>query len=202
MSERRIPNINLVRWKMTPKERLNGKFVDTTELLDLHSKLKKKKKKVVFAAGSWDLLHVGQMRYLEQSKSMGDVLVVGVNSNESIRKVKGKNKPILDEIIRAEALTYLRSVDYVTLVPTTSCQPVLGLLKPDIYVTVKEDWNKDYKETNEYKTVTDYGGKVKLVDRQSPYISTTKIVERIIGANMGDVFKKFMKVRKRPLKEK
>lgn len=190
------------KWKMSPKDRLNGKFVDTTDLLDLHNKLKRKKLKVVFTAGSWDLLHVGQMRYLEKAKEEGDILVVGVNSNESIRKVKGKNKPILDETIRAEALTYLRSIDYVTLIPTTSCQPILGLLEPDVYVAVGEEWNKEFGNSKEYKTVKDYGGKVKIIDRQSPYISTTSIVERIIGANMGDLFKKYMKVRKRPLKEK
>ncbi len=188
--------------KMSKKDRLNGKYIDTTDLLDLYKKLKKNKKKVVFTAGSWDLLHVGQMRYLEEAKKKGEVLVVGVNSNEAIRKVKGKNKPLLDELIRAEALTYLRCVDYVTIVTTTSCQPVLGLLKPSVYVTVKEDWNDDYKESKEYKTVSDYGGKVELIDRQSPYISTTSIVERVVGSQMGDVFKKFMKVRKKPLKEK
>jgi rfaE bifunctional protein nucleotidyltransferase chain/domain len=203
MSERRISKIStLYKYLMSPKERLNGKYVDTTELLDLHKSLKKKKQRIVFTAGSWDLLHVGQMRYLEKAKDQGDILVVGVNSNEAIRKVKGKNKPILDEMIRAEALTYLRSVDYVTFVPTPSCQPVLGLLKPDIYVTVGEEWNNDYKKSKEYKTVSDYGGKIKLIERQSPYISTTKIIERVVGSHMGDVFKNFMKVRRKPLKEK
>lgn len=190
------------KWQMSPKKRLNGKFVDTTDLLDLHKKLERRKEKVVFTAGSWDLLHVGQMRYLEEAKKQGDKLVVGVNCNDAIKKVKGKNKPILDEMIRAEALTYLRAVDYVTIIPTTSCQPVLGLLKPDIYVTVGEDWNKDFKKSKEYKTVSDYGGKVKIVKRQSPYISTSSIVERVIGSQMGDLFKKYMKVRKKPLKEK
>jgi len=184
------------------KERLNGKFVDTADLLDLRNGLRKAKKSIVFTAGSWDLLHVGQMRYLEQAKKEGDILIVGVNSNESIRKVKGKNKPILDEMIRAEALTYMRAVDYVTIIPTASCQPILAILQPNVFVTVKEDWNKDYKETKEYKVVVEHGGKVKIVERQSPYISTTAIVERIIGANMGDMFKKFMKVRKKPLEDK
>lgn len=185
---------------MSPQERLNGKFVDTTELLDLRKKFEDKK--IVFTAGSWDLLHVGQMRYLEKAKEQGDILVVGLNSNESIRKVKGKNKPIMDEMIRAEGLTYLRAVDYVTIIPTTSCQPILGLLKPDVFVTVGEEWNEDFKKSKEYKTVKEYGGEVKLVERQSPYISTTKIVERVVGAHMGDVFKDFMKMRKKPLKEK
>jgi len=187
---------------MKPIDRLNGKYVDTTDLTDLHKKLKKDKKKVVFTAGSWDLLHVGQMRYLERAKEQGDILIVGVNSNESIRKVKGKNKPILDEMIRSEALTYLSAVDYVTNIPTVSCQPVLALLKPDVYITVGEEWNKDFGKSKEHKTVTENGGKVVIVERQSPYISTSSIVERVVGAHMGDLFKKFMKVRKKPLKDK
>lgn len=203
MNKRRTSNIStLCKYLMSPKERLNGKYVDTTELLDLHKKLSQKKLKVVFTAGSWDLLHVGQMRYLERAKEHGDVLVVGVNSNEAIRKVKGKNKPILDEMVRTEALTYLRSVDYVTVVLTPSCQPTLAILKPDVYVTPGEEWNSNFKESKEYKTVVDYGGKIELIERQSPYISTTAIVERVVGSHMGDMFKKFMKVRKKPLKEK
>lgn len=202
MGPQRITILPKLKFQMSPVERLNGKYVDTTELTELQKKLKRKEQKVVFTAGSWDLLHVGQMRYLEQAKKEGDVLVVGVNSNEAIRKVKGKNKPILDEYIRAEALTYLRSVDFVTIIPTSSCQPVLGLLKPDVFVTVGEDWNEEFKNSKEYKTVKDYGGRVKIVERQSPYISTTAIVERVVGAHMGDMFKKYMKVRKRPLREK
>ncbi|MBU0975803.1 MAG: adenylyltransferase/cytidyltransferase family protein [Patescibacteria group bacterium] len=184
---------------MSPQERLNGKYVDTTDLLELRKK--HKDKKIVFTAGSWDLLHVGQMRYLVKAKQQGDLLIVGVNSNESIRKVKGKNKPIMDETIRAEGLTYLKAVDYVTIIPTPSCQPILGLLKPDVFVTVGEGWNDDFKKSKEYMTVKEYGGEVKLVERQSPYISTTKIVERVVGAHMGDIFKDFMKMRKKPLKE-
>lgn len=183
-------------------KKINGKYVAFSDLSELHKKLKKQNKKVVFTAGAWDLLHVGQMRYLEESKKQGDILVVGVLSNDAIKAVKGKNKPILDEKVRAESLIYLRSVDYVTIIPDTSCQPALGLLKPDVYITVQEDWNKDYKESKEYKTVADYGGQVKLVDRQSPYITTSKIIQRVIGSHLGDSFKKYMNVRKKPLKEK
>src|SRR5581483_7881365 len=93
------------------------RLVAQSDLMALHEALQEKGKKIVFTAGSWDLLHVGQCRYLEEAKSNGDILVVGVSSNEAIRKVKGPNKPILDEKIRAEMLTYLRSVDFVTVLP-------------------------------------------------------------------------------------
>jgi rfaE bifunctional protein nucleotidyltransferase chain/domain len=178
------------------------RLIAQSDLMTLHEKLKEKGKKIVFTAGSWDLVHVGQLRYMERAKSEGDVLVVGVSSNEAIRKVKGPNKPILDEKIRAEMLTYLRSVDFVTILPEPSCQPSLGLLKPDVYVTVKEDWTDNYKDSREYKTVTKYGGQVKMIDRQSTAISTTKIVQRAIGGHLGDVFKDFVDLRKDPLRER
>jgi rfaE bifunctional protein nucleotidyltransferase chain/domain len=178
------------------------RLIAQSDLMALHEKLKEKGKKVVFTAGGWDLIHAGQCRYLEKSKDEGDILVVGVSSNEAIRRVKGTNKPILDEKIRAEMLTYLRAVDFVTIVPEPSCQPTLGLLRPDVYITVKEDWTDNYKNSKEYKTVTKYGGEVKVVDRQSTALSTTKIIQRAIGGHLGAVFKDFMELRKDPLKEK
>lgn len=178
------------------------RLVSQSDLMQLHEQLKEKGKKIVFTAGSWDLIHAGQCRYLEKAKEHGDILVVGVSSNDAIKKVKGPNKPILDEKIRAEMLTYLRFVDFVTVLPEPSCTPSLGLLKPDVYITVKEDWTENYKESKEYKTVNKYGGEVVVVDRQSTAISTTKIIQRAIGGHLGDVFKEFMELRKDPLKER
>jgi rfaE bifunctional protein nucleotidyltransferase chain/domain len=177
-------------------------LIDQSDLLELHDQLKEKGKKIVFTAGSWDLLHVGQCRYMAEAKKEGDILVVGVSSNSAIKKVKGPNKPILDEKIRAEMLTYIKSVDFVTILPEPSCTPTLGLLKPDVFITVKEDWTGAYKESKEYRTVSRYGGVVKVVDRQSTSLSTTAIVQRAIGGQLGDIFKDFMQLRKDPLKEK
>jgi rfaE bifunctional protein nucleotidyltransferase chain/domain len=178
------------------------RLISQSDLLTLHDQLKEKGKKIVFTAGSWDLLHVGQVRYLEKAKSEGDVLVVGVSSNEAIKKVKGPNKPILDEKIRAEMLSYLRPVDFVTILPEPSCAPSLGLLQPDVFITVKEDWTDNYKESKEYKVVARYGGEVQVVDRQSTALSTTKIIQRAIGGHLGDIFKDFVDLRKEPLKER
>lgn len=178
------------------------RLISQSDLMTLHDKLKESGKKIVFTAGSWDLIHAGQCRYLQKAKEYGDVLVVGVSSNEAIRRVKGPNKPILDEKIRAEMLTFLRSVDFVTILPEPSCTPSLGLLQPDVYITVKEDWTADYKSSKEYKCVTKYGGEVVVVDRQSTAISTTQIVQRAIGGHLSEIFKPFMDVRKDPLKEK
>jgi rfaE bifunctional protein nucleotidyltransferase chain/domain len=178
------------------------RLVPQSDLMSLSEQIKAKGKKIVFTAGSWDLIHAGQCRYIEKAKAEGDVLVVGVSSNAAIKQVKGPNKPILDEKIRAEMLTYLRAVDFVTILPEPSCAPSLGLLRPDIYITVKEDWTDNYKQSREYKTVTSYGGEVQVVDRQSTSLSTTKIVQRAIGGHLGEVFKDFMDLRKEPLKEK
>lgn len=178
------------------------RLISQSDLMALGEQLREKNKKIVFTAGSWDLIHAGQCRYLERAKEYGDILVVGVSSNNSIKQVKGPNKPILDEKIRAEMLTYLKSVDFVTILPEPSCQPSLGLLKPDVYITVKEDWTENYKESRENKTVTKYGGEVIVVDRQSTSISTTQILQRAIGGHLSEILKDFMQYRKEPLKEK
>lgn len=178
------------------------RLISQSDLLTLSAKLKEANKKVVFTAGSWDLIHAGQCRYLEKASQLGDILVVGVSSNDAIRKVKGPNKPILDEKIRAEMLTFLSSVDFVTILPEPSCVPSLGLLKPDVFVTVREDWTSEYKDSKEYKTVTKYGGEMLVVDRQSTSISTTQILQRAIGGHLSEVLKDFMQYRKDPLKEK
>ena len=178
------------------------RLISQSDLMSLGEQLREKGKKVVFTAGSWDLIHAGQCRYLEKARERGDVLVVGVSSNNAIKQVTGPNKPILDEKIRAEMLTFLKSVDFVTILPEPSCQPSLGLLKPDVYITVKEDWTDEYKNSVEYKTVVKYGGEVIVVDRQSTAISTTQILQRAIGGHLSEVLKDFMQYRKDPLKEK
>lgn len=178
------------------------RLISQSDLMVLGEQLHGKNKKIVFTAGSWDLIHAGQCRYLEKAKTNGDILIVGVSSNSAIRQVKGPNKPILDEKIRAEMLTYLRAVDFVTILPEPSCQPSLGLLRPDVYVTVKEDWTDNYKESREYKTVIGYGGEVMVVDRQSTAISTTQILQRAIGGHLSEILKDFMQYRKEPLREK
>ncbi len=158
-----------------------------------------KKKTIVYTAGAWDMLHVGQVRYLAEAKKQADVLIVGVSSNQTVSTLKGPNRPILDEKIRAEMISYLRFVDLVTIVPTLSNQPTLDQLQPDVYVTVKEDWNSGYQDSPEYQTVVNNGGRVELVDRQSPFISTTQILKKSASAQLNDILKDFMGETKRPL---
>jgi hypothetical protein len=78
----------------------------------------------------------------------------------------------------------------------------LALLKPDFYVTVKEGWNDGYQQSPEYKTVTEYGGQVELVERQSPFISTTQILKRSVSSHLNDVLQEFLNASRQPLQEK
>ncbi|MCL2001853.1 adenylyltransferase/cytidyltransferase family protein [Candidatus Saccharibacteria bacterium] len=177
------------------------RLISQSDLLELGEKLRENGKKIVFTAGSWDLMHVGQTRYLEEGSKLGDILVVGVVSDRAIAKAKGPNKPILGEKVRAEVVSALRCVDFVTIVPEPSCAPSLGLLKPDVYFTVKEDWAADWQNSKENRIVEKSGGKTVVVDRQSTNISTSKILARAIGGGLSDVLKDFMQYRKDPLKE-
>lgn len=187
---------------MKPREMLKGRYLSQDDLSSFHKEIKKTDKKVVFTAGSWDMIHVGQMRYLTEAKKLGDILVVGVVSNEAIREVKGPNKPILDEWIRAESLAFLKCVDYITILPTPSCKAAIELLKPDIFVSVIEDWASGYKESKEYKAVQDYGGDFKIVDRQSLFISATQIARRVVGAEFAELFKPYIECQAKPIKER
>ncbi len=178
------------------------RLVKPDQLTEVGNKIHDKGKTIVYTAGAWDMLHVGQVRYLHEAKKLADVLVVGVSSNQTVSTLKGPNRPILDANIRAEMLSYIRFVDLVTIVPQISNQPTIALLKPDYYVTVKENWNEGYQKSKEYKTITEYGGTVELVNRQSPFISTTQILKRTVGAHLNDVLKDYLGVASDPLKEK
>ena len=92
----------------------NSKIVNRSELKKLGKKLRKEKKNVVFTAGCFDLIHVGHARYLNEAKSLSDILVVGLAGNSAVRQVKGKTRPIIDEKVRAEMISFLEPVDYTS----------------------------------------------------------------------------------------
>ncbi len=109
--------------KITGGDQLRGQIAD----------LKKAGKRVVFANGCFDTLHVGHIRYLEGAKAEGDILVVGVNSDESVHRLKGAGRPVLDEQARAQLVAALRSVDYVILFPEPNVERLLEELRPDVH---------------------------------------------------------------------
>src|SRR4030042_3276270 len=99
-------------------------------LLRIMKDLKAKAKRIIFTNGCFDLLHIGHIRYLEEAKSLGDILVVGVNSDGSVRGLKGPNRPILPEEERAEILSGLGGVDYVAIFDEPTPLNIISLLLP------------------------------------------------------------------------
>ena len=97
-------------------------------------KIQQSGKKVVFTNGCFDLLHPGHVSYLEQARALGDVLVVAINSDQSVRRLKGNDRPILDQDIRSIMLAALRWVDYVTIFDAPDPLKLIALLEPDILV--------------------------------------------------------------------
>src|SRR5579864_4540950 len=140
----------------------------------------------VFTNGCFDLLHLGHVRYVQEARALGDFLILGLNSDESSRLLKGPGRPFMPERERAEILASLISVDYVTIFGETTAIPLVELLHPAIYVkggdyataADGEEIIPDTKRLPEAAAVYAYGGAVRLI----PYVpghSTTELIERI-----------------------
>lgn len=135
-------------------------------------------RKIVFTNGVFDILHAGHVQYLERARALGDVLVVGINSDESVRLLgKGPNRPINPAEDRAAVLKALRSVDFVIEFGEDTPERLIAELRPDIHVK-----GGDYTEDQlpEAKIVRSYGGEVVIM----PFLdgrSTTKIIEKLEG---------------------
>ena len=145
------------------------------ELLRERERLRAAGKKLVFTNGVFDILHVGHVRYLEQAHALGDALVVAVNSDRSVRELKGSDRPLTAENDRAEILAALRSVDYVTIFDDVSPRSLIATLLPDVLVK-GGDYSVDQIHGRE--EVEAGGGRVVSL----PFVdgaSTTEIVRRI-----------------------
>ena len=110
-----------------------GIFATKENIIELLSPLRDSGKKIVVTNGCFDILHVGHTRYLEASKSKGDILVVLLNSDVSVKKIKGENRPINSELDRAEILCALNSVDFTLLFDEESPVELIKYIKPDVY---------------------------------------------------------------------
>lgn len=126
--------------------------------------------------GHFDLLHVGHVRYLKAAKAMGDLLVVGLNDDESTRALKGPGRPILPAAERAELLAALTSVDYVIPFSELTAERLVTTLHPEIYVK-GGDWNVN--DLPEAPAVRAYGGRIELIE-QVPGQSTREIIATIV----------------------
>ena len=150
-------------------------LIKRNELDDLLKKLKQDGKTIVTTNGCFDILHVGHVRYLEKAKSFGDVLIVALNSDKSVKSIKGESRPINNELDRAEVLSGLKSVDYVVLFDEDSPIDLLLQIKPDVHTK-----GADYtiESLPEAKGIMDAGGRIEFISFVEGK-STTSIIEKM-----------------------
>lgn len=156
-------------------ENLNTRIAtDKTELKRRVNIYKFKDKKIVFTNGCFDILHRGHIEYLAKAANLGDVLIIGLNTDASVRKLKGENRPVQDEKSRALILSALRFVDHVILFDEDTPYELIKELQPDILVK-----GSDYKkhEIVGYDIVEKNGGKVETIEFVSGF-STADILEK------------------------
>ena len=152
------------------------KIIDSDSLKNRLNDLRRSGNRIVFTNGCFDILHAGHVRYLSEARSHGDILVVGLNSDKSVKMIKGEKRPIIPEGQRAEVLAGLWCVDYVTLFHEPDPLRLIENLKPDILVK-GADWAED--RIVGANVVCGHGGKVVRV-RMVPGVSTSEIIQKIL----------------------
>jgi D-beta-D-heptose 7-phosphate kinase/D-beta-D-heptose 1-phosphate adenosyltransferase len=180
-----------------------GAVIERERLAELLASKQEQGQRIVFTNGVFDLLHLGHLRYLRQARRLGDLLVVGVNSDESTRQLKGLQRPLVPEAERAELLAALDCVDYVTIFGERTAETTLALLQPEVYVkgadyaesaNRQQDTLLDAEELRRALTdddglgerlpeahiVADYGGSLALL-AYLPGHSTSDLIDRIVA---------------------
>ena len=155
---------------------LEKKIKNLNQLKRITSRLKSQGKTIVFTNGCFDLLHYGHVKYLQEAKQKGDILVVAINSDASVRKIKGKKRPLVSENDRLRIIAALESVDYAILFKENTPLEIIKSLRPDILVK-GADWNKNNIAGNDI--VLTYGGKVDTIDLIKGR-STTNLIKKIV----------------------
>jgi rfaE bifunctional protein nucleotidyltransferase chain/domain len=153
-----------------------ARFYTRAELLEQRQRWKREGKTVVFTNGCYDLLHPGHIRLLEQARSLGDVLILALNSDASTRRAKGPTRPLIPERERAELALALEAVEAVTLFDEDTPRELIASLLPDVLIK-GADWSHFVAGREEVEAA---GGKVLTVALEPGY-STTNIVERILS---------------------
>ncbi len=150
-------------------------MLEEKKILEHVTRIKKTHKKIVFTNGCFDLLHKGHRDLIKQSFSFGDILIVGLNSNESVKRLKGEDRPIQNEVERKNALLNTGYVNEVYIFDDDTPLELINLIKPDILVK-----GGDYapNEIVGYEEVTSLGGEIKIVPL-TPGFSTTSIIENM-----------------------
>jgi D-beta-D-heptose 7-phosphate kinase/D-beta-D-heptose 1-phosphate adenosyltransferase len=152
-----------------------NKILERNALKDKLEELRTKGKKIAFTNGCFDILHVGHVRYLREAKKTADVLVLALNSDSSVRSLKGEEKPLIPENERAEILAALEFIDFVTIFEELTPLELINYLKPDILIK-GGDWPEEKVVGRE--EVKKWGGRVAIIPEVEGK-STTNIVEKI-----------------------
>ncbi|MFH1780842.1 MAG: HAD-IIIA family hydrolase [Candidatus Nealsonbacteria bacterium] len=145
------------------------------EIVEIIRQLKKNKKKIVTYNGSFDILHLGHIKSLEEAKQQGEVLIVPLNSDKSVKSYKGPNRPIVRENERAQTLAALSCVDYVVIFNEINPKEILNKIKPDIHCH-GADWGKNCIER---EIIESNGGKIHIL-KTVPGLSTTGLIKKIL----------------------
>lgn len=155
-----------------------SKLLSREQLAELAPTWREAGLRIVLTNGCFDLLHVGHLRYLQQARRLGDILVVGVNSDESVRQLKGNARPIVPEAERAELIAGLECVDYVTIFSEPTATELVHMVQPTYYAKGGDYAERDLPES---EAVIAHGGFVVILPFQ-PEQSTSAIIERIQNA--------------------
>jgi rfaE bifunctional protein nucleotidyltransferase chain/domain len=151
------------------------KTVERHQVVELAIRLKKQNQVVVFTNGCFDILHAGHVRYLQAARELGDCLILGLNSDASVQRLKGSERPLNQQEDRAEVLSGLAAVDYVVIFDEPTAETLVREIQPDIYVK-GGDYAVD--QLPEAKLVAEYGGKTVLIP-EVPGRSTTNLIRKI-----------------------
>ncbi len=161
---------------LTRKLDLERKIKSHHQLKNIIASLKSKKKKIAFTNGCFDILHYGHVKYLQDASKLADVLVVAVNSDASIRKIKGGKRPIINQKDRLRIIAALESTGFVTIFNDDTPLKIIKLIKPDILVK-GADWNKSNIVGADF--IAQYGAKVVTI-KLAPGRSTTNLINTIV----------------------
>ena len=153
-----------------------NKVKSLSELKEIVDSLKKHEKKIGFTNGCFDLIHVGHIKYLRDAKKLADVLIVAINSDKSIKTLKGSKRPLFPQDERAEILSAFEFIDYVVIFDELDPEKTISTLLPDVLVK-----GGDYKinEIIGRNTVTSHGGKVVIIPEVNGK-STSEIINRVV----------------------
>lgn len=155
------------------------KIVGQEELIEKSRQLHDENKKIVFTNGCFDIIHIGHINYLRESRLLGDILIVAVNSDDSVKRLKGKHRPVTTELERAGVLEALDFIDFITIFEENTPLNLIQLIKPDVYTK-----GGDYNYSNLIgpglggDIIEEYGGRIALIPIVKEY-STSQIIKYI-----------------------